>query len=744
MPATVDSTAKANFTCKLESIQKLDKNQFISSFIDTQSLHATYYAEEGRTLWNDLDDSLNPNPTNPPQFKELTVSGFSTPVLIPRNPKASITKDLNLPNPNPNTKSPLKKAKSKEKSSSRAKSDSRSRDHLKNVSLTKKRTEKPDDDETAARLAERRDRKRAKREIVRPIANDNADCKDDSKQTGAAREKKGKQKKASSQNAPGLALMHGFTATNVGKKRLTVPPPTLGVFKKGKASTRTQVSKKPAKAMKPPAFLESIFLKGTSRHPKLIANEPPSDDSSSEEEESTSTNLLQKKTQKVRNSSIKARSRSSTTSSASSSNHDGTQSPIVRAESEVWDIEREGFNLSSIISKTSPERNQSVILNTRSLPWGSKAETMEVNRKMEALAPEQDIASQLSSSLAPSQSASQHGLTGGPTNRIPLLASKYFMPQQSHPFPNASPRDTKPPLSSPPRTPPLQEEAKPPVFTCENVDSEYFLDLPVAPNVHPNTSFHLPHQADGDIYHPYMAPSITGASPWDSFGSSDLVHFSDIDIIQLPSPDIYSHNPASSISYPYDFYIPPRVDAPPLQNDSGDADGVDSMFLFDRDGRGSMDWTPQQMLCDGYDDEEYLQFYDSSEYFTPQSQQPDAQHEDTTDQNDWEYEEDFCSVQDNEYNPLFGMDVEEGDILRCPSGEWIEPHGGDGTTSEINGDGSVIEEMPRFLQGRELLMGLSSSSSRQEALTQNRSGYVSTAEADVARKLKDHWRPQRL
>lgn len=104
----------------------------------------------------------------------------------------------------------------------------------------------------ATGLAERRDKKRIKREIVRPT--DQTD--NDPEQIETLAKKKAK---ATARKNSGLALMHGFTATNVGKNRLTVSiglfnirqvswdlkvPPVLGVFNKGKASMKTQVRKK--------------------------------------------------------------------------------------------------------------------------------------------------------------------------------------------------------------------------------------------------------------------------------------------------------------------------------------------------------------------------------------------------------------------------------------------------------------------------------------------------------------------
>ncbi|KAJ3869704.1 hypothetical protein EV359DRAFT_76501 [Lentinula novae-zelandiae] len=734
MPVPVEFAAQVSSTLQLGSIPKLDKTRFISSFVDTQRLHTKYYAEEGRTLWNDLvDTARDPSPRSPPQ--ENAVFGLSTPVLVPRIPKVIIAKEPGSKTSTPK-ENPPKKAKSKAKSTFHAKSGQRPNEHPQNAPHTKKRAGKlSDDDETAARLAERRDKKRAKREIVRPAANANECDNEDSKQIQAATDKKGKRKKAS----PGLALMHGFTVTNVGKNRLTVPPPTLGVFSRGKASNKTHIN---TKAIRPPAFLETVFLKGTSHRAKSVPNEPLSDNSTSSQNDSTPSTPPKLKTRKVPNPSVKNHSRSPTVSSSSFDN-EVTETPIAQAESEVWDIEREGYNLPSTMSPTSPERNQSVVLNTCTLPWALETETpgeMHEKHKREALAHERDRTSQLSSSLAPSQSASQHGLNGRcrTTTPVPLLASKYFMPQRSQNVPDTLAKDeTTIPFSSPP-APALQA---PPIQTHESSLSDYFPHLPVAPNVQANASYHPPHRADDIIYEPYIAPIYAGESPWDPLAFSDPINFSDTDAPQ-PPPEIVAPNLTLGISYPYDFYIPMRVDAPPLQYDSGyDVEDANSMFYLDDDGCGHTGWGLQEIVCNNHEEEypEHGQIYDEYEHLSCQTQQFGAEHENTTDQN---WQRDFCSIEDD---ALFGMgiDSEEADMLQCPSEEWMEPISRDHVLSEANSDDSVIAEMPRFLQGRELLLGFGTTS-RQEDIVRDWSGYASVAEADVARNLKGHWLPQRL
>ena len=73
-------------------------------------------------------------------------------------------------------------------------------------------------------LAERRERRRTKRAIVAPKVPIDATSAEEDGSTGVApkttKATKGKRKNTSL--AAGLALMHGFTAKNIGRNRLTV------------------------------------------------------------------------------------------------------------------------------------------------------------------------------------------------------------------------------------------------------------------------------------------------------------------------------------------------------------------------------------------------------------------------------------------------------------------------------------------------------------------------------------------
>ena len=73
-------------------------------------------------------------------------------------------------------------------------------------------------------LLGRRERRRAKQAIVKPkeVRNTDTDGDDDAQETKSAKKPKKKGKPVGL--AASLALMHGFSAKNVGSNRLTVCP----------------------------------------------------------------------------------------------------------------------------------------------------------------------------------------------------------------------------------------------------------------------------------------------------------------------------------------------------------------------------------------------------------------------------------------------------------------------------------------------------------------------------------------
>ncbi|KAH9482912.1 hypothetical protein JR316_0005012 [Psilocybe cubensis] len=115
------------------------------------------------------------------------------------------------------------------------------------------------DDEHIQRLEERRREKRARKVSMLPATGDKYSDDNPSTKRNDDRLKKKNQPK---NTQLGFALLHGFSATNVGKNRLTLDPLSrgLGVFKKGKASTKTRVKGKKEGDDSGRLFSEAKFL----------------------------------------------------------------------------------------------------------------------------------------------------------------------------------------------------------------------------------------------------------------------------------------------------------------------------------------------------------------------------------------------------------------------------------------------------------------------------------------------------
>ncbi|KAI0347079.1 hypothetical protein BDW22DRAFT_494953 [Trametopsis cervina] len=220
---------------------------------------------EGREAFTSWNRSCSPAVDKAQVGSPIRDAGFTTPILKPRVPKEAI--DSNKEEPE-TVATPLVKATQvavRPKKRARESADNRAQDAARpakrsrgapDESVTKstrhtKVHEKRDgssDRERIAILSGRRERRRVKKAIVQPKP---------SPQKSADMPPKGNRKggkKRKNDISAGLALMHGFSATNVGSSRLTLKP-TFGVFNKGKASAKTGTS---SKAKPKPS--KSVFL----------------------------------------------------------------------------------------------------------------------------------------------------------------------------------------------------------------------------------------------------------------------------------------------------------------------------------------------------------------------------------------------------------------------------------------------------------------------------------------------------
>ncbi|KAJ7179182.1 hypothetical protein C8R46DRAFT_628207 [Mycena filopes] len=218
--------------------------------------------------------------------------------------------------------------------------------------------------------------------------------------------------------------MHGFSATNVGKNRLTLKPPSnVGVFKKGKASFKAKVNSKP-KGHKIRHFSELGFLNNT----KKAAEK----DASMSSSESSATSAQEIPASKKKAPTREARQTPAVARPAS----DLSKNP----DSDIWDMESRASEkkrlrkqkLRSVEETSAIHVHGTVIVDARMPAWSERvAKAANVDP---AETPDPVIPS--SPSLGPSQSASQF-------KPLPVqAASRYFPSAEQTP----AKRSTPPPL----------------------------------------------------------------------------------------------------------------------------------------------------------------------------------------------------------------------------------------------------------------------------------------------------------
>lgn len=232
-----------------------EKENFIRNYVERQRAYLSAYCK----------DDLHPSgsPTKVPNSGAAL--GFDTPVLQPRTlrnsgpPPPKLCEERRLQCPR-RAGFPAERQRSPRSSPSRAVASNADKVNEKRISKkpSKNTRTSPSDREREARLAERRERKRRKREIVKsPGDGDDGRGRQSSKPR-----KKIKTTPSNNTSTPAtFAILHGFSATNVKKDRLTLKPSLhpLGVFFKGKASAKTRVSSK-KRAPCADAFSELAFL----------------------------------------------------------------------------------------------------------------------------------------------------------------------------------------------------------------------------------------------------------------------------------------------------------------------------------------------------------------------------------------------------------------------------------------------------------------------------------------------------
>ncbi|TBU40455.1 hypothetical protein BD309DRAFT_967431 [Dichomitus squalens] len=466
---------------------KLDKDHFLRSYIRSQQSHLTSYAREGKSMaasWS--AKAVTTSPKKPARDIELE-SGFGTPMLKPRAIRRQAdTRTENIKrkqhareesgpslmgevakkaaSPRPKNKDGRSTSGMKEtqrpqasKSSPKTKTSNGGK-HKEHAAPLKSPAggarDTASEDEHRNRLAERRERRRAKKAIVNPkppppLSDSSTDNGEGD--THAKKKQKRKGKKGKGVNIPaGLALMHGFSATNVGKNRLTLDP-AVGVFNKGKASAKTTV-KKAKMTIKPQSkarmFSENFFLNKTKVNSRKAASEGSHSSDSDKtpdvepEDAPPSPKLPRRKTKTSKDKTDESkRPRSPSFDEPSPDQAEGASQDQVRpakkrkterAKSPVWDIELEDGQLAassrsdqeSAPSESGTKVAGTVLMDTRAfgsrwaVPENRPGEANATRTRDSELPAEDDHMSDGVSTIDPSHSASQVAFRGPTFSRF--------------------------------------------------------------------------------------------------------------------------------------------------------------------------------------------------------------------------------------------------------------------------------------------------------------------------------------
>ncbi|KAF9462571.1 hypothetical protein BDZ94DRAFT_709669 [Collybia nuda] len=382
-----------DFSNSLSELPRLDMRHFIYSYIKEQKVHAKSYAFEGQAFvssWNrqPLEAQVPQNHTHATQA--LIECGFDTPVLKPRvtelgNASSIINKREASNGPivqDRASNAPFQKEESKRKRASTVTTGGIPRSKIRQRVVRAKRHSNVGimSSEQYIRLKERRERRQAKHVAINPV-EPGVGSEPECEKTNKMKTEKGKKtrKKEKLKIPPALALMHGFSATNVRSGRLTINH-SVGVFNKGKASTQNRVNNnKFSKAQGRPniSFTESAFLAGacserTSRRKNILL--PPSafdlDSSTLDQNPSPFSKTEPFCPKSCDETSFGASDITLDRSSIVEEAIQPLRNIVACAESITWDIELDSASLPSQASSDLERGN--IILNTQQFSWSNQ------------------------------------------------------------------------------------------------------------------------------------------------------------------------------------------------------------------------------------------------------------------------------------------------------------------------------------------------------------------------------------
>ncbi|KAF8165416.1 hypothetical protein B0H34DRAFT_793807 [Crassisporium funariophilum] len=464
-PEWTGNACNALSVVRISALPTRNKDNFISSYAREQRNYLKQYALDGRLFASSWDrgEAGSQVGDHLGLARQEDNLGFGTPVLKPRLGIKAVKRrtdlavsgdqaiathhEVHLPNIKNDVRSKqacnTKQARGSDARDLKTVEKGRGRPAIEGSGSKESGKRGPEavsgsEDEQATRLAERRERKRAKRSIMKPVIEDASGKENNPKR----REMKRKDQIDFVKNQPGFALMHGLPATNIGKNRLTLERTTLrntGVFQKGKASASTGVNgNHPKQSGRTTGFSEPTFLNQSKRKAKRI----PSPDRSNVSSEPPSPLSVMKSGAPGDRKQRSTRTEPAHTSKAQSKSLADSKTRYNPAESIVWDIEQPDCVLSSCVN--SGEESGTVVLNLsfkaqppicdanaassseNTLSETELGKSVRCQSRGEASPP---AARNLSSpSLRPSESASQIGppavLPASPC--LPNGASKYF------------------------------------------------------------------------------------------------------------------------------------------------------------------------------------------------------------------------------------------------------------------------------------------------------------------------------
>ncbi|KZS97979.1 hypothetical protein SISNIDRAFT_546998 [Sistotremastrum niveocremeum HHB9708] len=471
----MDSAPLTEVAIRGPAFSKIDRDEYLKRYVASQKPHLPSYARDGAREYKTLahGSDLNAAHAEDRENSVFEVRCLASPVLKPRVP--------NAPEPvadggkskrvgQAESRDEAHQKKSRQRVSARAKENRPERSLNNREDQTKENRPKKADEKKLAsssakidtemtehdmRLAERRERKRARREIIKPQINHSPSCSDDD---GKKRQKGKTTKKA--KISPGLALMEKFSAKNVGKERLTLKPNmNFGVFSKGKASTRTATDQRRVKKGQAVSFSESKFLNSIRPAPSQKIPEDADSDISS-------VKILRIQDAKGATSQYFTRG-GKENNDASSDHSEIVSNPVSRTEknlaqkksgvdlteksSVVWDIELDRplpEDTASILQVPAVRKEPLDEMKTSSASSSHKSPSHLSENGVTPVVDEPMLTAQRTSaspsslaSLAPSQSASQRAPIAvfSSNKRMPSVLPTLFDYEEKGPSPSAGP-----------------------------------------------------------------------------------------------------------------------------------------------------------------------------------------------------------------------------------------------------------------------------------------------------------------